>query len=609
MLDRQTGYPSVDKPWLKYYRDNADELANSIPENKTIWDVIEESFYKHMDIPAIDYFGRRISRKEFIENVYLWAKAFKSLGVKEDEIVAYYGPFMPDVLFMLFGLNVIGACPYFLKLAIDPDVLAEETKECRFAMVFDKMWDRVACEFQKNKYEKIIIFRITDAMPIPKKQIVSFLSAMQGDNIIPKEDKYISVSQARKMSAKYSCDIRVPFVKNRNAFITSSSGTTVGGLVKGVIATNESVIAQAYSTIYSDTPYRAGDVTLNHFPPTAATSLNSLCFVGLISGATIMIDPRVSEKAFYKQLVSKKPSMCINTGSLWETFFNRVEYEMKKGKRFDFSYSRGWMIGGEGTTVDKMKKWTQIVQKCGGSGLFGGYGLSETFSGICIDRTDFRALSKQIVGIGVPQAGMVVGVYDKAGDELSYNQRGELWVKTKAAMKGYYNKPDLTEKTKVDGWIHTGDLAEIDENGFVYVWGRMNDTVKLSDEREIYLFDIAYKIIEKEFINDAVVLEKSIEDGNVNLVAHIVWDKSVKEADKLKYLMELNESIRQFEPDINLCAYAVYDEMLPYSPTTLKKDKNRMAVRTEGFIQIIDGEIKEISFIKDKNGCYSMKIA
>ena len=116
--DGQTGYPSVDKPWLKYYRDNAEEDANSIPENKTVWDVIEESFYKHMDIPAIDYFGRRISRKEFIENVYLWAKAFKSLGVKEDEIVAYYGPFMPDVLFMLFGLNVIGACPYFLKLAI-----------------------------------------------------------------------------------------------------------------------------------------------------------------------------------------------------------------------------------------------------------------------------------------------------------------------------------------------------------------------------------------------------------------------------------------------------------------------------------------------------------
>lgn len=79
---------------LKYYRDNAEDEANNIPQNKTVWDVIEESLYKHIDIPAIEYFGRVVSRKDFIDNVYLWAKVFKKLGVKEDEVVAYYGPFM-----------------------------------------------------------------------------------------------------------------------------------------------------------------------------------------------------------------------------------------------------------------------------------------------------------------------------------------------------------------------------------------------------------------------------------------------------------------------------------------------------------------------------------
>lgn len=614
MADKQTereltGYPSLDKPWLKYYKENAYEDANNIPKGKIVWDVIEENLNKHLDIPAIEYFGRNISRKEFIDNVYLWAKAFKQLGVKKNEVVAYYGPFIPDVCFMLFGLNIIGACPYFLKLAISAEALEEETRECRFAIVFDQMWDKVSDEFSKDRFEKVIVARINDAMSAPKKQIVGILSGIKSKTRIPKGEKYISVSEARKLASKFSGEIRVPFEENRNAFITSSSGTTVGGEVKGVIATNESVIAQAYSTLMSDTPYRAGDRTLNHFPPTASTSLNSLCFVGLISGATILIDPRVSEDAFYHQLIEEKPSMCINTGSLWETFFNRVEAEAEKGKKFDFSYARGWMIGGEGTTVEKMKKWNSIVQKYGGNGLFGGYGLSETFSGICIDRTDFRGgLLRKCLGIGVPQAGMDVGIFDKNGKELSYNQRGELWVRTKAAMKGYYNKPELTANTKVNGWIRTGDLDSIDENGFVYVWGRVKDAITLSSGKRLFLFDVENKIKENWFIDDAIVLEKKYGPG-VNLVAHIVWSKNVKENEWVDHLQEINKQIREFEPEITLDTYAFHEGMLPYSATTLKKDKNKMAKQNDGYYQVELANLKRVHFVSNGDGGYILETA
>ena len=591
----KSGYPSIDKPWLKYYKSNADAEARNIPENKTIWEVIEESLYNHMDYPAIEYFGRKISRKEFIDNVYLWAKVFKEIGVKEDEIVAYYGPFMPNICFMAFGLNVIGACPYFLKLDISPEALEEETKECRIAIVFDQMWEKVSCEFEKDRFEKIIVAKITDEMPAPKKQLLSLLINVKSKIQIPNDKKYITATEAKKLSQKQLNITKAPFVAERNAFITSSSGTTMNGIVKGVIATNESVIAQAYSTIKSDTPYRPGDRTLNHFPPTASTSLNSLCFVGLISGATIIIDPRVSETDFYNQLIKKKPSMCINTGSLWETFFNRISNELKNGRKVDLSYARGWMIGGEGTSVKKMKEWNRIMQECGGNGLYGGYGLSETFSGICIDRTDSRCdYLKEVVGIGVPQAGMTVGIFDKNDKELSYNQRGELRVQTKAAMKGYYNKPELTALTKVDGWIRTGDLAEIDEKGFVYIWGRIKEGITLPNGRELYLFDIAYKMMQKSYVDDAIVLQIPGDDNAVNVVAHIVWDKSVKDSSKVAYLTKLNDLVKNYEPEINLRAYAFHEGMLPYSPTTLKKDKNKMSKQKDGFVQVIDGELKRV---------------
>ena len=606
-----TGYPSIDKPWLKYYKEGAEERALDIPKNKTVWDVIEEKLYEHIDIPAIEYFGRVISRKDFIDLVYTWARVFKAMGIKDDEIVAYYGPFLPDVGAMAFALNMIGACPYFLKLAISPEALAEETIECKIAIVFEDMWQNVSCEFTKDRFEKVIIINAADGMSGSKKQIVSLLSKLKSKNgKTLKEDKYLTVKQAKSLVKTYTGEVKVPFAADRPAFITSSSGTTVGGVVKGVVATNESVLSQLFSLIHSDSEYIPGYTSLNHFPPTAATSLNTLFFIPMICGVTAIIDPRVSFEDFYNQLVNQKPNVSINTASMWELFFNKVEKELRNGKKHDFSYAKFWMVGGEGASTKQMQKWKRIMKDSNAENIYSGYGLSETFSGICFENIGKTCNSnKTITCVGLIQAGMIAGVFDKHGIELPYNCRGELRVKTTAAMKCYYNKPDLTAQTKVDGWIHTGDLAEIDENGFVYIWGRVKDTVTDKQGNQLYLFDIAYKIKEKEFIDDAIVLPMKTNEETVSLVAHIVWNGNPTLDEQKQHIEELNASMKEYLPEtIPVVAYSVHEVMLPYSPTTLKKDKNRLSKQTDGYIQLIDGRIKNIEFIPTENGNYQSVI-
>lgn len=593
-----TGYPSIDKPWLKYYKPGAEEAATNIPAGKTVWDVIEEKLLQYKDIPAIEYFGRRISRPAFIDMVYTWAKAFKALGVKEDEVIPYYGPFFPDVGAMAFALNIIGACPYFLKLAISPAALAEETADSRIAIVYSDMWPNVRGEFSKDRFEKVVFVTATDAMPSPKKQIVSLLGKLKRDKNappIPYSGKYLRLDEAKKYSARLSGEVKAQFVPNRAAFITSSSGTT-GGVVKGVVATNESILSQLYSLLNSDAEYVAGYRTLNHFPPTAATALNTLFFIPMLCGVTVILDPRVSEKDFYDQLVTKKPNVSINTASMWELFFNRIERDLAKGKKFDFAYAKFWMVGGEGASSKQMQKWTQLMRTCGAEAIYSGYGLSETFSGISYENEGkIGDLSRPVASSGLIQAGMTAGIFDKDGNELSYYHRGELWVKTKSAMKGYYNKPELTTKTIIDGWIHTGDLAEIDENGFIYIWGRLKDTVMLPDGREVFLFDIANKIKENENIDDAIVLSMPTENGGFRLAAHVVWSKPLNEQEKADCLIALNKAVEEsFPEEIRIAAYAEHDGMLPYSPTTLKKDKNKMARQTAGFFNVLNGKLISI---------------
>lgn len=604
-----TGFPSIDRPQLKHFRPDAEEHVLNRPTDKTIWDVIEEKLIEYSDIPAINYFGKDISRPEFRELCYTWAKTFQSMGVKDGDIVPIYGPLVPDIAAMAFALNMIGAVPYFLKLAISPEALAQETKDAKIAVVFDGMWKNVSGEFTKDKYEKVIVASVDQYMPAPKKQIVSFLSMMKSledKGRVPKDKKYIWTDDAKKIAKDCPDVVKAPFVPNKSTFITSSSGTTVGGIVKGTVATNESAIAQLFMSDATDVQFFPGDKCLDHFPPTAATSLNVLFLLPLYRGMTVYIDPRVSEKDFYNQITTIKPNVSINTGSMWEAFFNRVEKEMEAGKKFDFSHAKVWVVGGEGTDVSKIQKWNEIMKKCGNDrGMVSAYGTSELFASACTEKFDARnPFDKPVMGVGLPYAGLTVGVFDEEGMEQQYNQRGNLWIRGKSVMKEYYGKPELTSQIIQDGWVKTGDMAEISEDGFVYIWGRTTDKIS-ADGKDIYLFDVAYKIKENKYIDDAIVLSLPTKYDKNNLVAHIVWNKDISDEEKKSTILELNRVLKEYLPSsVTVSAYSEHDTMLPYSPTTLKKDKNRMSQQKKGYIQVIDDKIFDVDFVPtEEEGC------
>ena len=608
-----TGYPSVDMPWLKYYGPDAFNNANSFPKDKTVWDVIEAKLKEYYEVPTLEYFGRKIYSEEFINDVYKWASTFKALGVETDEVVPIYGPFFPEICEMTFALNAIGATPYFLKLAIGPDALAEETKDSKIAVVYDGMFKNIGYELEKDKFKKVIVATSTTGMPSPKKEIVSFISAIKSrkdKNGIPDNPKYITTDQALNIADYYTGDVKAEFKPNRTSFITSSSGTS-GKVVKGTMATNETTISQLYMSTESEMKYERGGRCLNNFPPTASTSLNALYFLPLYSGLTVVVDPRVSEKDFYNQIINLKPNISIATGSLWETFFNRIEEQMKNGKKFDFSHSTGWVVGGEGTDPRKLNRWNDIMLKCGSPfGICSGYGSSELFSAVSSDTHEAVGKddrTKAITAVGVPLAGLTVGIHDENGKELPYNTRGELWVNSPAAMKGYYGKPELTSQTKIDGIVHTGDIAEIDENGFLYIWGRKSDCIKTSDGRELYPFDIAGKIMENEAIRDAIIVPAHT-DNKHSFTAHIAWNYDVNEDDKDSILKSIITTVNNYLPkNVVIVGYAQHDHMIPYSLTTFKKDRNGLEKQTTGYKNLFNGEFVNVELIPKENGLNDVK--
>ena len=154
-------------------------------------------------------------------------------------------------------------------------------------------------------------------------------------------------------------------------------------------------------------------------------------------------------------------------------------------------------------------------------------------------------------------------------------------------MKGYYKKPELTAKTKIDGWIRTGDIAEIDEEGFVYIWGRMSDSMITETGDRVFLFDMAERIKEFDFIDDAMILPWNGDYSSNRVSVHLVWKGLFNDEDKLSKLQQIDRGLKESLPtDISVEGYAEHEGMLPYSPTTLKKDRNKMVSQLEDLIRI-----------------------
>ena len=190
----------------------------------------------------------------------------------------------------------------------------------------------------------------------------------------------------------------------------------------------------------SEVQFFPGDRCLNHFPPTASTSLNLLFLLALYRGETVLIDPRVSENDFYHQLIDLKPNMACHTGSAWEAFFNRVIKEMSDGKKFDFSYAKGWTVGGEGTEVSKFQKWNHLMDLAHAQNhLFSGYGSSELFSAAAAEKYDARYDFSKKNDILIVLIYISRGKHGRKEEALGYNKKDSYWHYRIYVINGFIN--------------------------------------------------------------------------------------------------------------------------------------------------------------------------
>ena len=544
--------PSEEMRWKQYYAGGyEDMLAEEIPQ-QTLWKYLERGILNdqcHHD--ALVYFGRRISRQTLEEQVYLWGRVIRGMGLKEGDELLLFGPTLPEFIYIMLAADMTGVTANMPNLMVTPQALDTMIGKSRVAFVFDGLEKTIRATLEHEQFEHVVVVSTTRSMGYPMKLIASPLNSLRNWSQRHRA-KYMTADAAIRRFGSYEGPLEATPVKGKAAYIFCSSGTSNKGVANQIGMSDEAMIAMFRNALafnLKGNPFREGTTSYCQLPPFVCTGFFALVLAPLFRGMTVYLDPRPDVVHFTKNILAFKPHVALATGASWVYLAEHVDQLTKRGKKPDLSNFRFPVMGGEGCTPQALRHINTVMERCGSQvALTSGYGLTETFSVCTVDYepTGFeKDYSRHAVCVGYPFPGATVGIFDENGHELGYNQRGEIWVKTDSLTIGYIGNPELTQARLRDGWLRTEDFGELDKHGKLFIYGRMAQYIEAPGGEKVYLFDIANRLRDDPAVKEAIACQLQTPDSP--LVAHVVLEDGIKETEN-EVLQRLDSRMAKFLP-------------------------------------------------------------
>ena len=508
--------------------------------NETLWKFMEKGILadgnRH---DALVYFGRRTSRSTLIEQVHLWGRVLKGMGLKEGDELLLFGPALPEVLYIMLAADMTGVTANLPSLMVKPEALDSMVGRSRVAFVFDGLEKKIRKTLRREQFEHVVIL---EALP--------FTSLLRPG--LRFRSKYLSAQAAIRRFGQYDGPIEADAEAGRPAFIFCSSGTSGKGVPNQIGMSDRAMIAMFRNALafnQKGNPFREGTRSYCPLPPFVCTGFFVLMLAPLYCGMTVYLDPRVSPRQFTKNVLDFRPQITLATGAFWVHFIEHADRLIRRGKRPDLSFFRFPVMGGEGCTPKALKHINEVMEACGSPvALTSGYGLSETFSVCTVDYEPEgfdKDYSRQAVCVGHPFPGVTVGIFDENDNELGCGKCGEIRVKTPSLTEGYINNPELNQTRLKGGWLHTQDIGELDASGKLFVYGRKAQYIVAPGGEKVYLFDIAGRLRKDAAVKDALACQLSA--GDHPLVIHVVLEENIPETEE-EVLRRLDRMLTTYLP-------------------------------------------------------------
>lgn len=562
-----TGYPSIDKPWLKYYSEKA--IHTDIPK-KTIFQNIYDHNKTYPQDVALLYFGRKITYRQMFREVEKTEKSFIACGVRRGDNVALCVPATPEAIYAILALNKIGANANMLNPTFTQQQLKDRISdtEATLLLVVGELYGQLKDVIPQTKVNIVITYPAVNALG-PMVKLMKRAKDIPGT--IP-WNQFIAMGK--------NTDLPVPtaYQKDVSAIMVYSSGTT--GASKGIQLTNDGINAMITQYEYAGFIMSRQDRYFAQVPIWFSTGIVVTMLVPLCLGVTVILEPLYDFELFYQHIAQYKPNFMVTAVGLVDYLRNKKETDPAYK---EFKYL---VVGGEYVVPHAEVEFNKWLKENGSSSeLHKGYGMCECGGTV----TTTLPQSNKIGSVGIPLANVVVSAFDPlTGKELKYGQRGEIRVLSPCKMKEYYKRPDATSeyfRKDENGniWACTGDMGYVSEDGNIYVNGRISDSYIDEQGNTIYLFDIERAILDVETVRQCKVVVSEI-GGRQTHVAHIVFSLGKETAENI--IEQVKSVCAQKLPTSHQPRLLkLYADALPVAPSG-KLNTEKMKMDTQNLILI-----------------------
>ena len=461
----------MDKPWLKSYPPGVPEQID-LSGYHSIVDLLEQSCSKYKDRMAYHNMGAELSYSELDYLTRNFAAYLQNKGLKQGDRIALMMPNILQYPVALFGalragLIIVNTNPMYTARElrhqlVDAGVKAIVVVE-NFASVLESVRDEVPLEH-------IITTGVGDLLDFPKSLLVNFVlryvkKAIPAWKLPGSTTFQDALDKGKKLPLK---PVSITF--EDTAFLQYTGGTT--GVAKGAMLTHRNIVANLLQSrawlAQLDNESHETIITALPLYHIFALTANCLTFLYLGSSNILIADPR-DMSGFVKEL-SRHPFTAI-TGV--NTLFNAL---LHTDGFSDLDFSKLKMTLGGGMAVQKAvaEHWKEVT----GVPLIEAYGLTETSPAACINPVTLEAYNGYI---GLPISSTEGAIKGEGGEFLPVGETGELCIRGPQVMKGYWQRPEATDEViDAEGWLHTGDIAFMTEDGYFKIVDRKKDMILVS---------------------------------------------------------------------------------------------------------------------------------
>ncbi len=484
---------SVEKPWMKHY---TEEVRNLPAPKTTAYRYMTEANADRQNEVAINYYGRKITHGELKKNIDATADAFAAAGVKQGDIVSFLSVATPETIYCIYALNKLGATVNTIDPRMDTETIRRAVieSESKIFVVISVSFEKIRSILDDIKQDLIITVSAATSLPFIKRTAMN----LKVKTNIPFSNKIVKYEDFLA-KGKGTTAVEAPYVGDAIFSIPYTGGTT--GFPKGVMITNDGVNATAHNFKYSGLDYKKGETFLDIIP--VFTSYGMCCglHMPLSIGLVLIPIPKFDLSQYGKLYKKYKANHSVSTPAFYETLMHSKELQ-----KMDLSFLK--CLGSGGDTMNKglEKKLGEFTKSHGMKyRISQGYGLSEFSAAVSFCVNDIYKSGS----VGIPSVLVNVGIFDEeSGNELGFNEIGEVCVTGPSLMKGYYKRKEETDNVMRvhddDGltWLHTGDLGYVDEDGFLYIIGRIKRMITRFDGHKVFPVNIESLVARHKEVNN-----------------------------------------------------------------------------------------------------------